>query len=59
MESPWDGGTKVCSNGPGIMTKMASMPTYGKNPKKSSSLKPEGSAGTNEGNAYQIPEPIF
>ena len=23
MEPPWDGGTKVCSNGPGHMTKMA------------------------------------
>ena len=30
-ESPWDGGTKVCSNGPGHMTKMAAMPIYGKN----------------------------
>ena len=27
---PWDGGTKVCSNGPGHMTKMAAMPIYGK-----------------------------
>ena len=34
MESPWDGGTKVCSNGPGHMTKMAAMPLYGKNLKK-------------------------
>ena len=34
MESPWDGGTKVCSNGPGHMTKMAAMPIYGKNLKK-------------------------
>ena len=31
MESPWDGGMKVCSNGPGHMTKMAAMPIYGKN----------------------------
>ena len=31
MESPWDGGTKVCSKGPGHMTKMAAMPIYGKN----------------------------
>ena len=31
MESPWDGRTKVCSNGPGHMTKMAAMPIYGKN----------------------------
>ena len=30
MEPPWDGGTKVCSNGPGHMTKMAAMPIYGK-----------------------------
>ena len=28
---PWDGGTKVCSNGPGHMTNMALMPIYGKN----------------------------
>ena len=27
---PWDGGTKVCSNGPGHMTNMAVMPIYGK-----------------------------
>ena len=40
MEPPWDGGTKVCSNGPGHMTKMAAMPIYGKNIKKSSSLEP-------------------
>ena len=31
MASPWDGGTKVCSNCPGHMTKMAAMPIYGKN----------------------------
>ena len=30
MESPWDEGTKVCSNGPDHMTKMAAMPIYGK-----------------------------
>ena len=30
VEPPWDGGTKVCSNGPGHMTKMAAMPIYGK-----------------------------
>ena len=34
MEPPWDGGTKVCSNDPGHMTKMAAMPIYGKNLKK-------------------------
>ena len=28
MEPPWDGGTKVCSNGPGHMTKMAEMPIF-------------------------------
>ena len=32
MESPWDWGMKVCSNGPGHMTKMAAMPIYGKKP---------------------------
>ena len=31
MESPWDGGTKVCSNGPGHMAKMVVMLIYGKN----------------------------
>ena len=36
MEPPWDWGTKVCSNGPGHMTKMAAMPIYGKSLKKSS-----------------------
>ena len=36
MELLWDGGTKVCSNGPGHMTKMSVMPIYGKNLKKSS-----------------------
>ena len=41
METPWDGGTKVCSNGPGHITKMAAKPIYGKTPKKSSP-KPEG-----------------
>ena len=38
VDPPWDGGTKVCSNGPGHMTKIAAMPIYGKNIKKSSSL---------------------
>ena len=36
VESSWDGGMKVCSNGPGHLTKMAAMPIYGKNHKKSS-----------------------
>ena len=26
VECPWDGGTKVCAQGPGHMTKMATMP---------------------------------
>ena len=30
-ELPWDRGTKVCSNGPVHMTKMATMPIYDKN----------------------------
>ena len=38
---PWKGGTKVCINGLGHMTKMAAMPIYGKNLKKSSSPEPE------------------
>ena len=36
VEPRWEGGTKVCINGPGHMTKMAAMPIYGKNLKKSS-----------------------
>ena len=31
VEPPWEGETKVYINGPGHMTKMASMPIYGKN----------------------------
>ena len=34
METPQDAGTKVCSNGPDHMTKMAATPIYGKNPLK-------------------------
>ena len=30
METPLDAGTKVCSNGPGHMTKMAATSIYGK-----------------------------
>ena len=30
VEPPWDGGTKVWSNGLDDMTKMAAMPIYGK-----------------------------
>ena len=33
MEFLWDGETKVYSNGPGHMTKMAAMSIYGKNTK--------------------------
>ena len=29
---PWDEGTKVCSNRPGHMTSMATMPIYGEKP---------------------------
>ena len=36
VDPPWDGGTKVCSSDPAHMTKMASMPIYGKNMKNSS-----------------------
>ena len=36
MEPPRDGETKVCSTGPGHMSKMAAMPIYGKTLKKSS-----------------------
>ena len=31
VEPPWDGRMKVYSNGPGHMTKMATMPICGKN----------------------------
>ena len=41
VELPWEGGTKVCINGPGHMTKMTAMPIYGKNLQKSSSPEPE------------------
>ena len=42
VEPPWDGGMKVCSNGPGHMTDMAAMTIYGKNLKKSSSPEAKG-----------------
>ena len=42
MEPPWDGGTKVCSNGPGHMTNRAAMPIYCKNLKNSFSPEPKG-----------------
>ena len=41
VEPPWEGGTKVCINGPGHKTKLAAMPIYGKNLKNSSSPEPE------------------
>ena len=41
VEPPWEGGMKVYINGPGHMTKMAAMPIYGKNLKKSSPLEPQ------------------
>ena len=31
VEPPWDGRTKIYSNGPGHRTKMAAMPIYDKN----------------------------
>ena len=34
METPQDGRMKVCTNGPGHITKMAAMPICGKNPLK-------------------------
>ena len=34
METPLDAEAKVCSNGPGHMTKMAAMLIYGKKPLK-------------------------
>ena len=30
VEPPYDRGTRICSNGPGHITKMAAMPIYGK-----------------------------
>ena len=41
VEPHWNGGTKVCSNGPGHIIKMAAMPTYGENLKKSSPPEPK------------------
>ena len=40
VNPPWEVGKKVDINGTGHMTKMAAMPIYGKNLKKSS-LEPE------------------
>ena len=42
VEPPWDGETKVCSNGSGHLTNIAAMHIYGKNLNKFSSLEPKG-----------------
>ena len=42
MEPPWDGVTKIYSNGPGHMTRMADMPIYDKKNLKTSSPEPNG-----------------
>ena len=42
MKLLWDGGKKIYSNGLGHMTKLAAMPIFGKNLKKSSSPEPKG-----------------
>ena len=42
MEPPLDSGTKFYSNGSGHLTKVAAMPIYSKNLKKSSSPEPKG-----------------
>ena len=39
VEPPWDGGTKIQSNGLGHMTKMAAMLIYSKNIKKKKKKK--------------------
>ena len=36
MAAPWEGGRKLYINGPGHITKMATMPIYGKNLQNSS-----------------------
>lgn len=41
-EPPGADGTKICFKGPGHMTNMDSMPRYGKNLEKSSTLYPVG-----------------
>ena len=42
VEPPWNRGMKVYSNGLCHLTSMATMPIYGKNLKKFSSLEPKG-----------------
>ena len=41
MDPLWEGGPKICIHGPGQMTKMATMPIYGKHLKKASSSEQE------------------
>ena len=41
MASPWDGGTQICSNGPGRTTKMTTKSIHVKNLKKSSPPEPK------------------
>ena len=47
VEPPWVGGTTVCSQHVGHMTKMAATPIYSKNPSKSSSPEPAGGFSRN------------
>ena len=54
MELLWDRGTKVCSNGPGHITKMAAMPIYGKNLKKIFSSGTKRSMTLNFGMHHQV-----
>ena len=42
MKTPYDTLAKMHTNCTGHMTKMATMPIYGNNPLKSSSLEPKG-----------------
>ena len=49
VEPPWEGGTKVCINGPGHMTKMATTPIYGKNPSQFFFSRTGGSISTKLG----------
>ena len=42
IQHPGSGRLKICLNGPGLMAKVATMPIYGKNLKKSSSPEPLG-----------------
>ena len=42
VEPPWNGGTKVYSNGPGHMTKMPAMTIYSKNHERYFSLESKG-----------------